>query len=1446
MSNGSTLARPTSVPPSSEDSRNHDSNLELRLPSTSSRHIRPASVALQRTNSRNYSASSNRAITTGASLDLMGHLQRSDPSIVKTRSGSVLSRGFILKTDFYPSGRALDLELNVHGAPNFRAPRQGDLNVFGVAQPRTQGLRAILSVLRCRPGIQDPSHVVWFSTREEPIVYISGRPFVLRDASQPRRTLSISDRAENLEAIEMRLKNDILQEATRYGGLVLTHNEIASDSGEGAILPTWTAVDTNNVKTSRELWTHMKNEGWNVDYYRIPISPDRPIEDNYLDAYLNVIKTTDPHKTSLVFSCGMGAMRTTYAMVAACIVRRKRVMEQGWADPFGLVGSSTLNATGSPFKGANTPLSRSVTPPPMGVSRSGVSTPSNSQIQMSMEQANAQQDLSRSLLRLTYLLQQTLQEPASHSAIELLMANPTLLENLRKAFMGNYSIILSLLGCLDHGVQAKKLVDKVIDINDHVLNIREDILVQRMKYSLTSMEEEKGEAFLNSAGKSLEKYFFMIAFASYVESSEDFSQSFSDWLKASSRMISTHPLIDIPSQVKFLRKSFSGLRLNVFAPVNDLSSLSRSGSEGRALVAGKKNDVAISGGQILGDEYSIHVVKNRSGIILRESTLLKSDQWLRESHHVEHGVRGAINFRRCPDTNIYALGQPTMEAIDEVVRRVKAENPNAKRIVWVTLREEPIVYVNGAPYCLRREGFSLRNMKDYGGISASRLEILEERLRDDVISELNAFGGRLLLHSETEDGTVIPVWEDVQPSNVVVLKDIMESRRDAYGIELVYDRIPITAEAPPDFADLSELIDLVLRSSSDTPIVVNCQLGRGRSTLASASSLLPALNTIIADMSSQWLEANRTNPPTIPRLHRSFTMTSTTGAVEPPARGHSYQVINNLLRVIRAGLKVKNTVDAAIDQCAVVYDLRDSIEESRLQAEQASDDATRKIHAVKALQNLRRYFELIVFQAYLQSTEPNTMEDFESIETFVKNRPGKTFEKELTGAEGLNVLKPLERVNVVDGVAHPDEVEQVVINRSGTILSASTILKSDFFSNLQKMTLPERIEGSPNFRRVPLTLKLVNPKSGRSSPADVTDFVVGTVSDRKMVCGSGMPTVDGLRRALERVDAGPDGKNFVYWTSLREEPVIYVAGRPHVLRLVDKPLENVEATGVTTYVVEAMERNFKADVLRELRKGQGRILLHDEVEERPGVFSIIPIWETVKEEDILTPRDVFELMAKEGYKIDYGRVAITDEQAPLPDALSMLLDRVRSGFSQAGDFIFNCQMGRGRTTTGMVSACLISTTMNWDTHESDSNVLPEKDDEEGPSEEFNSMDGPSEEDAHRQGEYKTILQLVGVLSHGKVAKRLTDRAIDLMQDVQNLRKAIYDYKLKAEACERGSKKETQLRNITVNYLYRYGTLIVFANYLIEMREREGPEVTFPTWLAEHREITKLLGRRSLD
>lgn len=75
------------------------------------------------------------------------------------------------------------------------------------------------------------------------------------------------------------------------------------------------------------------------------------------------------------------------------------------------------------------------------------------------------------------------------------------------------------------------------------------------------------------------------------------------------------------------------------------------------------------------------------------------------------------------------------------------------------------------------------------------------------------------------------------------------------------------------------------------------------------------------------------------------------------------------------------------------------------------------------------------------------------------------------------------------------------------------------------------------------------------------------------------------------------------------------------------------ATGITTAVVETMEASLKKDVLRELRAGEGRLLLHDEVEERPGQFEIIPLWENIDEADIMTPRDVFELMKLEGFKV---------------------------------------------------------------------------------------------------------------------------------------------------------------------------------------------------------------------
>ena len=85
---------------------------------------------------------------------------------------------------------------------------------------------------------------------------------------------------------------------------------------------------------------------------------------------------------------------------------------------------------------------------------------------------------------------------------------------------------------------------------------------------------------------------------------------------------------------------------------------------------------------------------------------------------------------------------------------------------------------------------------------------------------------------------------------------------------------------------------------------------------------------------------------------------------------------------------MKDAVDAAIDQCSEAFNLRLSIEDARINAEQATNDQQRKIYAQRGLQNLRRYFELIIFQWYLSSIEPDTVRSVESFESFVKNHPG--------------------------------------------------------------------------------------------------------------------------------------------------------------------------------------------------------------------------------------------------------------------------------------------------------------------------------------------------------------------------------------------------------------------------------------------------------------------------
>ena len=106
---------------------------------------------------------------------------------------------------------------------------------------------------------------------------------------------------------------------------------------------------------------------------------------------------------------------------------------------------------------------------------------------------------------------------------------------------------------------------------------------------------------------------------------------------------------------------------------------------------------------------------------------------------------GAPNFRRV-DMDIYGVAQPTITGLSTILKLL-ASNGHEKS-VWISTREEPLIYINGIPFVLRDENLPFTNIASYCGISSDRLEQMEERLRDDILREAAANDGLIVIHDE--------------------------------------------------------------------------------------------------------------------------------------------------------------------------------------------------------------------------------------------------------------------------------------------------------------------------------------------------------------------------------------------------------------------------------------------------------------------------------------------------------------------------------------------------------------------------------------------------------------------------------------------------------------------------------------------------------------------------
>eukprot|EP00088_Acartia_fossae_P005431 TRINITY_DN12404_c0_g1_i1.p1 TRINITY_DN12404_c0_g1~~TRINITY_DN12404_c0_g1_i1.p1 ORF type:complete len:439 (-),score=124.22 TRINITY_DN12404_c0_g1_i1:160-1476(-) len=390
------------------------------------------------------------------------------------------------------------------------------------------------------------------------------------------------------------------------------------------------------------------------------------------------------------------------------------------------------------------------------------------------------------------------------------------------------------------------------------------------------------------------------------------------------------------------------------------------------------------------------------------------------------------------------------------------------------------------------------------------------------------------------------------------------------------------------------------------------------------------------------------------------------------------------------------------------------------------------------------------------------------------------------------------------------------------------VLKYDHFENIHRLDkkLPA-YEGSPNFRQVPGYL----------------------------VFGTGQPTKPGFLTVLDHISNNTGAKD-ILWVNMRQEPVVYLNGQSYTPRLPDRMNENMEFPGISGEDIEWLQDQFVKSIKDDVKAAKKDRRVPDEEkgmvsyfrdtyaehpEDRENIKYNVKL---ENDEDLVTLSGLYQQLQGSGFVLSYDRMPIIDEKAPTEKDFDNLLNLIKGSGPETA-CVFNCQMGKGRTTTGMVVACLVKDIVHAGNHSQDypfkqvdRNEIP--DDEE------------AEEEEHRLGNYSVFESLYKYIPEAKAGKSHLDHFLDLCGDpasggtgLQNLRECIQwtETKFNFEP----KIKKPFWKQMSRNFIERYCYLVLFATYLRERAPREF-DISFTLWMDIRAELREIIanGAKNFD
>merc|ERR1711922_38556 len=370
-------------------------------------------------------------------------------------------------------------------------------------------------------------------------------------------------------------------------------------------------------------------------------------------------------------------------------------------------------------------------------------------------------------------------------------------------------------------------------------------------------------------------------------------------------------------------------------------------------------------------------------------------------------VDGVPNFRRVPGYKVYLCGQPTLAGFDAAIEKVCGNiYPKTNKIIWLNMRQEPIVYVNGNPICARPPN-KIGEYAELGNVTRESVKKDEEEFLRVIEGKAKGNDGKVKVVDVNKKESEIEVKE------LTTLSLVIEGLKEKYP-GLVHMRIPVCNSAAPLEADFDTLCKTLQGSAVNCPVIVNCQVGLSRSTTGAVAACLFREFQLAASYEGLVETVPGVNLDLLKMDRYKMDMSK-----DPLFRGE-FEVIKELIAELADGEASKRECDKVVDKNGPtktggtgIKQLRENIAESKLSYE-IMDDAAQAFLKTKIMDNIHKNFSLTggkvstpADQLKVAKTFVAYMDEHSKLRTIVDEGKGKLQWERDIPAEALANLESL-------------------------------------------------------------------------------------------------------------------------------------------------------------------------------------------------------------------------------------------------------------------------------------------------------------------------------------------------------------------------------------------------------------------------------------------------------